>query len=117
MTVVRTSISMSLELDEALSSLRIGARQSKSKLIETLLRENPLVQREIGLIRDEQQFTVFAAPRPEAMAHVRAAKARRLASPSGAGSPTPVHRAEALPGQTRSARTTRSRARPASHRA
>jgi len=117
MTVVRTSISMSFELDQALLSLRIGARQSKSKLIETLLRENPTVQRQIGLIRDEQQFTVFAAPSAEGMARFKAARARKQASSSGQASPTPARRAAPLRARTRGAHTTRAKATPASHRA
>ena len=117
MTVVRTSISMSLELDQALLLHTISSHQSKSKVIETLLRENPLVQREIGLIRDEQKFSVFAVPGPEGMARFRAATARRQASASGKPSPTPAPRAQALPAHTRSARTNRAKANPPSPRA
>ena len=73
MTVVRTSISMSLELDQALLALRISARQSKSKLIETLLRENPTVQRTIESIRLELKINPVVVPGPEGMARFREA--------------------------------------------
>jgi hypothetical protein len=76
MTVVRTSISMSLELDQALGILVARTGQPKSKVIEMLLRENSLIQDAVETMRLEFKTTPAAVRgrRP-------AAKARQPATP------------------------------------
>ena len=60
MPVARRSISLTLELDQALYVLSLRKRLPISKVIEILLREHPLVQREVETGRLEEGISVFA---------------------------------------------------------
>ena len=62
MTVARCSISVSLELDQALGILVARTGQPKSKVIEMLLRENPMIQNEVEVMRLEFKTTPVAVP-------------------------------------------------------
>ena len=53
MAVARRCISISFELDQVLDALVAGTGQPKSRLIEILLRENPVIKREVDSLRLE----------------------------------------------------------------
>jgi hypothetical protein len=50
MALTRISLTISNELNGALDLLVIGSGQSKSRLVEMLLRENPRVAKEIEIV-------------------------------------------------------------------
>ncbi|MFZ0698665.1 MAG: hypothetical protein WAN74_00490 [Thermoplasmata archaeon] len=51
--VRKISISISEELDAALTLATIRRRESKSQVVEILLRENPTIGRFVGIVRAE----------------------------------------------------------------
>ena len=59
----RVTITLSPELDSALTQASIVSRTSKSHLIETLLREHKLVQKYIENVRAEPDEPEMAAGR------------------------------------------------------
>ncbi|MHB8586689.1 MAG: hypothetical protein ACYDDF_12760 [Thermoplasmatota archaeon] len=59
----RITISISEELDSALTIAAMERHESKSHAIEVFLRENATVRRVVGEIRAEPDVTVFAASR------------------------------------------------------
>lgn len=79
MTVARCCISISFELDQALDGLVAGTGQSKSKLIEILLRENALVQAEVESLRLELKTTPSAVPGRRPRVNARSAALLRRA--------------------------------------
>ena len=74
MPVARTSISISLELDQALLLLMARTGQPKSNVIEMILREHPMVQHEIETIRLELRVKDVVAIGPGGRARLRRAK-------------------------------------------
>ena len=59
----KISVAISGELDEALTCIYIAQGISKSRAIENLLREHPIIQKEIRIIREEPKTGVLAASR------------------------------------------------------
>jgi hypothetical protein len=57
------SVSISGELDEALTCICIALGLSKSRVIENLLREHAIIQKEIRIIREEPKTGILAASR------------------------------------------------------
>ncbi len=57
----KISISLSNELDSALTLASIDKKENKSHLIEVFLRENPRVQNYVKAIEAEPKTNVFAA--------------------------------------------------------
>ena len=63
MSQVRRTISLSVELDDALVALALGRGESVSALLETLLREHGLVRHSVEMGRLEPKGVgVMAAP-------------------------------------------------------
>lgn len=61
MGVKKISIAITKELDRAIEGIMIKRDMSKSRVIETILRENPLVQRNIRLAALESRSGIFVA--------------------------------------------------------
>ena len=59
--MAKISVSLSDELDSALEWAASDRNDNKSRLIETLLRENSFVNKYVQMIRAEPKTTVFAA--------------------------------------------------------
>ena len=59
----KISIAISGELDEALTCISIAQGLSKSRVIENLLREHAIIQKEIRIIREEPKTGILAASR------------------------------------------------------
>jgi hypothetical protein len=78
MSVARSSISLTRELDEALGIIVARTGQPKSKVIEILLRENAVVQHAIESMRLEFFTEPVAVPgkRPRAKVNERDLKQR-----------------------------------------
>lgn len=71
----RITISVSEELDAALELARLEMKGNKSRAIENLLRENPVIQHYIGIIRLEDGITAYAiGPESRAAARSRVVK-------------------------------------------
>ena len=49
--VTRLTVSLSSELAEALDALRDQRKESRSSVVETLLREHPMVERAVRKVR------------------------------------------------------------------
>jgi predicted transcriptional regulator len=79
MTVSKLSISLSPELDAALDVLCARTGRAKSALIETALRENPLVAKYVAVVRAEEHAEPSTVPRRRVTA--RHPRATRRASP------------------------------------
>jgi len=79
MPVARCSISISFELEQALGVLALSKRLPKSKVIELLLREHPLVKDTIEDIRVEERVSVFAVRSNRPPNRARAVKAGQRA--------------------------------------
>jgi len=62
MTLTRTSLSLSIELDQALDVLVARSGQPKSRLVEVLLRENAMVAQAVESVRLEAQTEPVAVP-------------------------------------------------------
>jgi predicted transcriptional regulator len=56
----KLSISISDELDSALVLATVKRHESKSQVIETLLRENPAVQRFVDIVRADPETGIYA---------------------------------------------------------
>lgn len=56
----KISIAISGELNEALRCISIAQGLSKSRVIENLLREHPIIQKEIQIIREEPNAGILA---------------------------------------------------------
>ena len=57
----KISVAISGELNEALTCISIAQGLSKSRVIENLLREHPIIQKEIQIIREEPNTGILAA--------------------------------------------------------
>jgi hypothetical protein len=60
--MTKITISISPELDSALNHAVLANDAPKSHLVETYLREHPVIRRYIDMIRAEPKTTVYAAP-------------------------------------------------------
>jgi predicted transcriptional regulator len=60
MTIRKISISLTDELDDALESIALSQRESKSRIIENYLREHKVVQHHIDIVRSEPETGVLA---------------------------------------------------------
>ncbi len=58
----KISISITPELDSALTIAALKMKQSKSRLVETILRESSVLRGCIELVRSEPDVTVYAVP-------------------------------------------------------
>jgi len=56
----KISVAISGELNEALACISIAQGLSKSRVIENLLREHPIIQKEIQIIREEPDTGILA---------------------------------------------------------
>lgn len=56
----KISIAISGELNEALECVSIAQGLSRSRVIENLLREHPVIQKEIQIIREEPNTGILA---------------------------------------------------------
>jgi hypothetical protein len=79
MPVARRSISISFELDESLEVIAIHKQLPKSKVIEMLLREHPLVRKQVELGRLEENISVFAVSSRHHLPRAKRVKARQQA--------------------------------------
>jgi len=61
----KITISIMDELDDALESISLAKSASKSRIIDTLLYEHPLVKRYVDIIRSEPDVGLFAVPTKE----------------------------------------------------
>lgn len=83
MPAAKFSISLSRELQESLTRLARQRGEERSRLIETLLRENPLVQATIRELRQAGPETKRGRPLEKLLVLARAARRdwdRRVAS-------------------------------------
>lgn len=98
MTQVRRTVSLSRELDINLAELARKRSESLSALLETLLREHPLVVKEIEFTRLDTSISDFGARPFKGSALYEAATARlQQASSSGEGSPKTRRKGAAHP--------------------
>ena len=79
MPVARRSISLSFELDQTLGAIALQKRLARSKVIELLLREHPLVKDTIEDIRLEERVSVFAVRSNKPPARAKAVRAGQRA--------------------------------------
>ena len=70
----KLSISVTDELRYALESLSITYHMDRSRVIETLLREHPIVKKEVDILRSEPKHGALTAS-PRVVAKTRKAKA------------------------------------------
>ena len=98
MSQIRRTVSLSRELDGALGFLARQREASLSSFVELLLREHPLVHREIETGRMEDKLTDFGLV-PSKGSALRASMEGRMkqASASGAGSPRTRRKGAAHP--------------------
>ena len=81
MTSAKMSISLSHELDQALDVLAARTGRPKSAVIETALRENPLVAKYIEVVRAEAHAEPMAVPRRGVGLKPKRPRAAQRASP------------------------------------
>lgn len=97
MTTARRCVSVTGELNGALIGLAFRRKESVSSLVETLLREHPLVREEIEGARLEAKLPdIIAVPGPNSPLRNVIKPAPRRASSKGGAAPTPPRKRAAL---------------------
>jgi predicted transcriptional regulator len=105
--VRKLSISLSWEVDQALDLVAASTGRSKSAVIEMLLRENALLQKELEIVRLEEPENLGVVPSREFREWLNARRAAEAAGSSGGAGPTPALRKARRPARSRTSRTSR----------
>src|SRR5262245_43075998 len=98
MTQVRRTVSLSVELAAVLNQMAFDRKESTSALIEMLLREHPLVARDVDLMRMEADIEDFGVrPRKGSPLYELMTRPRPTASASDAEPPKTRRKGTAHP--------------------
>lgn len=96
MVVRKITISITDELEGAIGIAAVSQNMSKSRTIETLLREHPTIAKYVEIVRAEEKYGMYVA----GASYRKSIAAMRGASASGTAAP-------AKPGRRRAARKPR----------